>query len=147
MSVGRLCSRRVVVASPQENVRVAARRMAGHNVGAIVVKDTDDRPMGIVTDRDVAIRCVAEERNLDGTTLWDGMTQPVNVVREDTPIEEAISKMALSASRRLPVVDEAGRLIGLLALDDVLDLLTEEAEMIGTLLDKESPLLQPSGSR
>jgi len=141
MSAGRLCSRQVVVASPDENVRVAVRRMAEHNVGAVVVMDEDDRPTGIVTDRDVAIRCVAEDRNADATTVWDVMTQPVHLVREDTPIEEALSKMAGAGSRRLPVVDETGRLVGVLALDDVLDLLAEEAEMIGRLLDRESPLI------
>lgn len=139
MSAGKLCSRDVVAADSGEKVRIAARRMAEHNVGTVVVVDEDRRPTGMVTDRDIAIRCVAEQRDPDGTTVWDVMTQPVHVIREDLPIDEALSKMAVAGNRRLPVVDDEGRLAGLLALDDVLDLLTEEAGMIGALLRRESP--------
>lgn len=141
MSAGRLCSRHVVFASPKESVRTAARRMVEHNVGAIVVLDEERRPTGMITDRDIAIRCVAEDRNPDGMTVRDAMTQPVHLIGEDTPIEEALSKMAVCANRRLPVVDGDGRLVGVLALDDVVDLLIGEAQMIGTLLKKESPLV------
>lgn len=139
MSVGRICTREVVVALPNENIRVAARRMAEHNVGTVVVLDEhDQRPIGIVTDRDVAIRCVAEERNPDGTSVQNVMTKPVHVVRDDTPIEDALTRMAGAANRRLPVVGEHGELVGLLALDDVLDLLVEEVGMVGQLLGKEA---------
>ena len=60
MSAGRVCVREVLVATPEESVREAARRMQKADVGSLVVLDPDRRPVGILTDRDVALRCVAE---------------------------------------------------------------------------------------
>ena len=67
------------------------------------------------------------------------MTAPLRSVTESTPIEEALSLMASAGVRRLPVVDENNQLAGMLALDDILDLLTEEAGMIRQLLKKYEP--------
>ncbi|MDH3732215.1 MAG: CBS domain-containing protein [Gemmatimonadota bacterium] len=121
MSAGRFCTREVVVASAPDTIRTAARRMAEHNVGAILVTDEENRPAGILTARDLAIRCVAEERDIEGTTVGDVMTQPAPRVHEDTSIEDALKKMASAGHRRLAVVDGQERLVGVLAMDDVLD--------------------------
>ncbi|HKK07795.1 MAG TPA: CBS domain-containing protein [Gemmatimonadota bacterium] len=138
MSVGRICSRVVVTARPDESVRDAAVRMGRQGVGTLVVVDEEARPIGIVTDRDVAIRCVGGHLDLDVTEVADVMTAPVRGVPEDTPIEDALARMAAAATRRLVVVDARDRLAGLLAMDDVLDLLAEEASDIGRLLGGQS---------
>jgi CBS domain-containing protein len=83
MSVGRIAVRAVSTGYPAESVRAAAKRMKAHGVGATVVIDDDVRPIGIVTDRDVALRCVAEERDPDLTQLGDIMSTPVSAVTED----------------------------------------------------------------
>jgi CBS domain-containing protein len=124
----------VLIASPGETVRAAARRMADAGVGTLVVLDTEKRPVGILTDRDVAVRCVAEGRDPDATSIASLMTAPVASVQESTPIEDALARMAGVGARRLAVVDGEGRLAGVLALDDVLELLAEEAATIGRLL-------------
>jgi CBS domain-containing protein len=144
VSVGRICVRTVHVASAQESVREAARRMREADVGALVVVDGERRPVGVVTDRDVVLRCVAEGRDPDATPLASVMTAPVACVAESTAIEEALRRMAGASARRLAVTDAEGRLAGILALDDVLDLLVEESEAIGRLL-RRPPRSRPPG--
>jgi CBS domain-containing protein len=141
MSVGRICVRTVHVAAPEETVRAAARRMREADVGALIVVNEERSPIGVVTDRDVALRCVAEVRDPDATAVAAVMTAPVHGIAEETPIEEALRRMAGLAARRLAVTDDAGHLVGILALDDVLELLVEEAEAIGRLLRRRPPPL------
>lgn len=118
MSVGRICSRVVATATPTETVRTAARRMADNDVGTLVIIDPEGaRPaMGIVTDRDVAIRGVASGLDLDRTPVSQIMTTPVHSVNESTPIEQALARMANSATRRLLVTGDRDRPIGILSL-------------------------------
>jgi CBS domain-containing protein len=104
------------------------------NVGTLVVLGGDRRPVGFVTDRDLMFHCIAEGRDPAGTPLEAIMAVPVVTVSEDLPIDDALARMAETHVRRLAVVDRAGCLAGLLALDDVLDLLSEEFTMIGRLL-------------
>jgi CBS domain-containing protein len=132
--------RSVVVASPDESIAVAARRMRDEHVGTLVVLDADQRPVGILTDRDVVLRCVAEGRDPAQTLVGDAMSRPVAHVSESTSIEDALARMATSAARRIVVTDDAGRLAGILALDDVLDLLAEEGEAIRRLLERRRQL-------
>ena len=139
MSVGRICVRRVVVASHGESVREAAERMAGEDVGALVVLDAERRPVGIVTDRDLVARCLAKRRDAEKTTIGDVMSKPPASVNERSSIEDALVEMLRTRARRLPVVDDENRLIGLLALDDVLELLAEETGTIGRLLARRGP--------
>ena len=122
------------MAEAGETAREAARRMAAEEVGALVVLDDGRRPIGFVTDRDLMFHCVAEGRDADNVPLGEIMARPVVTVGEETPIEDALAMMARNGVRRLAVVDPEGRLAGLLALDDVLELLAEESATIGRLL-------------
>jgi len=139
MSVGRICVRSVDVAKMNESVSVAARRMHARNVGTLIVVDDDQRPLGLVTDRDLVVRVLAESRNASQTTVGDVMSRLPHTVNEETPIEDAMGIMRDGPYRRLPVVGHDGRLVGILSLDDILDLLAEEFGEIGRLLRKESP--------
>lgn len=139
MSVGRICVRSVVLAEPDETVADAASRMERKGVGTLVVVDEAERPVGILTDRDVALRCVGRGLDPYATEVYDVMTEPVRAVPEETPIEDAVSLMASAGNRRLVVTDLEDRLVGIVALDDVLDLLVEEAESIGRILRSQSP--------
>jgi signal-transduction protein with cAMP-binding, CBS, and nucleotidyltransferase domain len=136
--VGRICSRVVVTATPGESVLTVARRMKEHNVGTVVVVSETTKPLAIVTDRDVALRCVAQELDPKNTPVSAIMTREVRSVDESASIEQALRTMAVGATRRLVVTGELGVLRGVLALDDVMELLTEEAESIGKLLRESS---------
>lgn len=139
MSVGRICSRDVDLAEPQETAQQAAGRMHSRKVGTLLVLDEAKRPIGILTDRDLAVRVVAEGRDPVQTTVQDVMTAAPHTLSEDAAIEEALAIMRGGRFRRVPIVDSDGALVGLLSLDDVLDLLAEEFRDIGGLLQGESP--------
>jgi CBS domain-containing protein len=112
--------RQVEVASPKETAAEAGRRMRDRGVGTLVVVDELSRPLGIVTDRDLMARCIAEPHDPRRTPVGRVMSAPVAWVHESVPIEAALEEMARLRVRRLAVVDERERLVGLLALDDAL---------------------------
>jgi CBS domain-containing protein len=107
----------------------------------VVVNGGANQAVGIVTDRDIVIRCVAERIDPETTPVSEVMTAPVQSVDEQTPIQEAITRMAIAGRRRLIVTGAADRVVGILSLDDVLDLLIEEIGPIGRLLAKQQPHL------
>lgn len=146
MSAGTLCTRIVVFTAPSETIRDVARQMLDNNVGTVVVVDEDRHPMGILTDRDLVLRCVAQGRDPYGTTAAELMTTPVRTISESTPIDEALAIMRRVAARRLIVTDEHGALAGILALDDILDLLAEETSAIAGILGREAPSLAGVGT-
>lgn len=142
MNVEHACSRSVATAEADETVRDAARRMARQSVGTLVVIDACDgevRPIGILTDRDIVTRGIAADLDLDDSALSMVMSVPVQCVREDRPVEEALEIMSRRSIRRLVVTDEDGILTGIIALDDVLDTLVDEVGAIGRLLAKRPP--------
>ena len=139
MSVGRICIRDVDLAEPNESVQIAARRMNSRKVGTLMILDSNSRPVGILSDRDLAIRVVGEGLNALETTVHDVMSKAPESVCEDTAIEAALCRMRAGPYRRLPVVDNDGKLVGIVSLDDILDLLSEEFNEIGRLVRHESP--------
>lgn len=139
MTVGRICTRSVDLADRDESVQVAASRMNTRNVGTLVVNDDDKRPIGILTDRDLTIRVVAKGLDPTSTSVESVMSPSPDCITEDAVIETAITLMRRGSHRRLLVVDDEGKLVGLLSLDDILDLLSEEFVEIGKLVREESP--------
>jgi CBS domain-containing protein len=140
MSVGRICRREVHLASGDEPVVDAARRMSEHNVGTLVVLDDEKRPVGVLTDRDIALRVVGCDRPARTTRVAQVMSAVSNPVGEDTPIEDVLSLMRAGPFRRVPVVARDGSLVGVVSLDDVLELLAEEFQTIGGILRAEAPV-------
>jgi signal-transduction protein with cAMP-binding, CBS, and nucleotidyltransferase domain len=124
MSLGALQSRKPVTVEPHECLAKAARLMRQEGVGAVVVAELG-RPVGILTDRDLGLAVC-----LDGAAPHDAvqthMTCPVETIRNDEGVYSATQKMMELAVRRLPVVDNIGRLVGLVSLDDLLSLLSRE---------------------
>lgn len=141
MSVGRICSRVVATASASETIRTAARRMADHDVGTLVVVGSGhpQRPIGIVTDRDLTVRCIAPGLDPNETAISAVMTTPVHSVDEQMPIEDAVGIMERAGTRRLVVTGENTRLAGLISVDDILVAAAEEAGAIGHLLEQQKP--------
>jgi len=130
MKIKQICSRVVVVAEPETDLREAARLMRDHHVGALVVIDKRDgvtRPLGIVTDRDIVVTVVAADNvSPESLTVRDLMSGELAVAVESDGVFEAVDRMQDSGARRLPVVDDDGRLVGILSLDDVLRMLASE---------------------
>jgi CBS domain-containing protein len=106
------------------SVAEAAVVMAGANVGFVMVVDAADRPVGVLTDRDIVVRAVARGR--DRAAVADVMTHHPVSVRVDASVTEAAQLMADRQCRRLGLVDDAGAMIGVLSLDDLLRVAGDE---------------------
>ena len=102
----------------EEPVSAAARLMRERNIGAMPVCDPDGRLVGMLTDRDIVIRCIASDRNAAETRVADIMTTGAVVAETKEPLEDALQRMEREQIRRLPVT-ENGRLVGMLSLADV----------------------------
>lgn len=141
MSVGRICSRVVATASGSENIATAARRMAENDVGTLVVVQggQPQKPVGMLTDRDITVRCVARQLDPVETTIEEIMSSPLHVVDEHAPIEDAVARMGRAATRRLVVVAQDYSVVGLLSMDDILETIVGETEAIGRLLQQQKP--------
>jgi CBS domain-containing protein len=140
MAIGEICSRDVVFARREESVAAGAGLMRKHHVGCLVIVDEAGgkrRPAGIVTDRDIVLAVVAPGIDAETILLGDVMSPELVAVREDAGVAEVIDLMRLKGVRRLPVVDAAGSLIGLLAADDLIMLLAEEMSGLAAMLSRE----------
>jgi CBS domain-containing protein len=131
--------REVDTATTDESVQVAAERMHTRNVGTLVVVNDSDEPIGMLTDRDLALRVVGAGKDPFCTTVGQAMTRHPSMLNEEATLEAAIAAMCAEPCRRLPLVDAAGKVAGLLSLDDVLRLLVSDFTQIGNLLWRESP--------
>ena len=123
--LGKICTKPVVTASAQMTVDQAARAMRTRNVGALVVVNAG-RPIGILTDRDVAIEVVAKGMDPDVTRVGDVMHKRPITIREDLGVFDAAKVFAKTGVRRLPVVTKSGVLVGVIAVDDLIMLLGNE---------------------
>ena len=128
MTVGELCNREVNVTTSNATLQEAAELMRQYHVGDLVVVEEVDGnrlPRGIVTDRDIVIEVIAKGLALEAVTVGDIMSFELVSVAEQDGIFETIKRMRTHGVRRAPVVDDAGTLVGILAVDDILDLLAE----------------------
>lgn len=100
-------------------LRDVARMMLDNDCGEIPVVDESQRPIGVVTDRDITIRVVASGRNANEVTASDAMSSPVHTITTDSSVEDAVSLMETDQIRRVPVVDKSGKLAGIVALADL----------------------------
>lgn len=118
MKVRQIMSGPAVRVGPEEPVAVAARMLSHYNIGALPVCGADGRVCGVVTDRDLVVRCVAAGRDPGRTPVRQVMTRSVVSVRPDAEAAAAAGIMAREQVRRLPVV-ENGRLCGMVSLGDI----------------------------
>jgi len=138
MNIYSVCQNNVVSVTPDTTVKFVAELMKEKNIGCVVIAE-NNKPVGIVTDRDFAIRgghlCEEEETRI----ISEIMTENVKTIRKDTDFFDAIQEMKSFGVRRLPVVDMGGRLVGLITLDDIIRLLARELGEIARIIGKESP--------
>ena len=141
MSAGEYCNRGVVVVTRNESVREAVNLMRSHHVGDVVVVDKEGGepiPQGILTDRDIVLEILAEDVDLDAVNVGDVMSHELVTVDEDTRLMDVIKIMRAKGVRRMPVVNKRGALVGILTVDDVIELVAEQLADIVTLISRES---------
>jgi len=141
MQAAELCNREVITATRDMSIPDAARLMRDRHVGSLVVTDTsEDRvmPVGILTDRDIVIEMVAKDIALNEVTVGDIMTCAVLKVTEDDNIFDVAQRMRARGVRRVPVISRLGELIGIIAADDILELLSEELSLLVRITTREA---------
>jgi CBS domain-containing protein len=119
MSIADIIQRDVATCRPETSIAEAARAMREHEVGCLVVVDDGGRVTGIVTDRDIVLRAVANEIH-PHEPVGRVVTHDPVTAHADIRLEDAARHMAMRGCRRLPVVAGDDRLIGVVTLDDVL---------------------------
>lgn len=139
MTVGEICTRSVVTAHPDETVVEAAKRMRNRHVGDLLVTDTNGRPTGIVTDRDIVVSAVAQSPDrLEFLLVGDIMSRDLATARTDETLDQALKVMRTRGVRRLPVVSADGQLEGLIAFDDILEVMSEElGDLVGLVAGEQ----------
>ena len=118
MKLRDIMTKQVVRIHPEETVTVAARMLEHNNIGAMPVCGNDGRLCGMITDRDIVIRCLASGRKPDTTRVREVMTTKVYVARPDMDVSLAACLMGREQIRRLPVM-ENGKLCGMVSLGDL----------------------------
>ena len=105
--------------SPNQSLREVAQLMADNDCGQIPVVDEQRRPLGVITDRDIAVRAVAKGAEIASATASDFMTSPVTTVRHDSSVDKVAKCMEDQQIRRVVVVDDQGAVAGIVAQADI----------------------------
>lgn len=141
MNAGELCNRQVVTASRDTNVSEAAQLMRDKHVGSLIIveeRDNHVEPIGILTDRDIVIEVLAEKVDPEAVTVGDIMTSAVIKVCEQDSILDTAQRMRARGVRRVPVVSNQCELVGVLAQDDILKLLSDELSLLVQVTAREA---------
>ena len=134
------CRTEVVTIPLGASIAESAKLMKQKNVGSVVIID-DSKPVGILTDRDIAVRVVAEGKDPESTKVSEVMTENLETLNENLGLFQALERMEEVGVRRFPIVNDRGELVGIITLDDVLYILGKEMSDVATTLKKESPRL------
>ena len=128
----------VVTADPTASIMDLVATMDEEMVGSIVVVE-DARPIGIVTDRDLALKVLGDELDPAETTARDVMSDEIVTLPVDAGIFDVLTQMAEATVRRIPAVDENGDIAGIVTFDDFVVLLGRELTKLGDIVEAESP--------
>ena len=140
MRAGEYCNREVVVVDEERSITQAAEIMREYHVGDVVickVKYGKQVPVGIFTDRDIALEIVAKGTDPESISVSDAMSFDLTTVTEDDDLMHVIEVMRDKGIRRVPVVDADEALVGILTVDDIVDLLSEVLIDLAHLVDRQ----------
>ncbi|MBI3336113.1 CBS domain-containing protein [Candidatus Peregrinibacteria bacterium] len=138
MSLHNILERKVISCTPETPIKEVAELMDKENVGAILVLQKG-KPQGIITDRDIVIRCVVKGLDCTGTAVKEMMTENVETVNVDDGIYDVVQVMKKNKIRRVPVIDSSGKAVGLLSFSDVYQLLAKEIGDLSVPVAPEEP--------
>lgn len=136
MNIEKICQSNVMGIDESSIAKEAIDLMDAGKVGALVVMGNDGQPTGIITDRDIAIKIVGENRSAE-TPVKEIMSTDLLAVSSDQEIDEVLQQMQEKAVRRAPVVDENNKIIGFVSMDDILIFLAEELGALAGLVRKQ----------
>ena len=140
MLVNEICVLDVASCGRDAGILEAARLMRQHHTGDLTVVDDPDGnrvPVGIVTVRDIVVEVLANGLDLAETKVAEIMSSKLVIAGAEEDSSDAVERMRLHGVRRLPVVDHAGRLMGIVTLDDMLTLHAAQAAALADIVSKE----------
>ena len=140
MPVKDFCVRSVVHVDRDTTIHDAAHLMRQNHVGDLIVVDRDHEgvtPVGIITDRDIVLSVVAPKLDATVITVGDVMSSELVSCREDLGVTECLRKMRTHGVRRMPIVNERGFLVGIVSIDDVIEMLADELGEVAKLISRE----------
>ena len=140
MTIGQICNREVTIVMPDTSLLECAKLMRQYHVGDLIVVRDDhcvNIPVGILTDRDLVIEVLAQNLDLDALVAGDVMSDQLLTLSESDDVDGAIEKMRDRGVRRAPVVNANQVLVGIVAIDDLIDLFAERLENLSALIKRE----------
>lgn len=140
MAIGEICNREVVYVNRDVTVNAACKLMRHYHVGSLVVVDEIDGkrvPAGILTDRDIVVEIDATDLDPKVITVGDIMLPELVTVAENQGVLETIGIMRAKGVRRVTIVDGESRLIGIVTIDDLLEVLAAELTDIASIVSRE----------
>jgi len=140
MTLGEICNRNTIFTTRTSSASEAAQLMREEHVGDLVVVDEKSGrriPVGIVTDRDLVVEIIARGVDPNAVTVGDVMGTDLVTARETDDIYDTMQRMRAKGVRRIPVVNADGALVGIVAVDDFLDLLAEELTALARVVSRE----------
>ncbi len=127
----------LIMVSQDANLEEVATLMRAKNVGSVIVvenKDTNPVPTGIITDRDMVTRLLAQDIKLDEVSAQDIASEPIVLIQASQGLQQTLDLMESKGVRRTPVVDKEGKLVGMIALDDVMVAMIDRLESIAHVI-------------
>ncbi len=140
MNAGEICNREVVVAYRNMSLVEAANLMREHHVGSLVVvvdRLSERVPVGMLTDRDLAVAVVAKELDPRKINVGEVLGDELFTVREKDSVTDVLRLMRERGVRRVPVVTHSGALAGIVTIDDVLDIVAEQLGDVVRAVERE----------
>jgi len=140
MLLNEICTPDVVYCNADSTALAAARLMRERHVGDVVVVDEPNghqTPIGVVTDRDIVVEVIAKEQDPAKVTVREIMRTPVVVAHATEEVSEAVERMKAHGVRRIPVMGESQRLVGILCLDDLLKQMVTDAGALVEIVSRE----------
>jgi CBS domain-containing protein len=140
MTIGEICNRETIFVTRETSINEVARLMREKHVGDLVVveeKGVRRIPVGMVTDRDLVIEILAKDASPESVTVGDVMSNDLLTAQETDDTYLTMQRMRAKGVRRLPVVDAGGTLVGIVTIDDFLDLLASELTALARLVSNE----------
>lgn len=125
MAISQYMETKIISCLPSASIAEISKLMKTKNVGTIIVSK-NGKPQGLVTDRDIIIKVIASSKNIESTTAADIMSRPVITAKTSEGVYEVIGKMKKSKVRRIPIVDQSGKMMGIVSFGDLVGLLSDE---------------------
>lgn len=140
MAIGKICTRDTVIAGKDSTIVEVAKLMRQYHVGNVLIvtaHEGENVPVGIVTDRDLVVETLAQELSPGAVVAGDIMSHEIVTAREDDTLWDTVRQMRIKRVRRMPVVNQRGGLVGVVTLDDLLELLSDELAELAKISGRE----------